>query len=289
MYTPHVTTSIVKASNVKACEFKPPAWAGMFDVDCSAMLSPVTTGIKPNASRGRCTNRPVVGVLCEEDQLGVGSQTHPRVSGNHNKLQNGVRAVGSVCEHLDVSGRVDTSEHASAKSRIETLLQYDTLVSLYSLSLAIGLVVIGIVGNAQSQQHVFISFAIFQGILLPTLVLHTLIVIENRNAAPVFGVCVAAYTPVSVTLSVLNETHVFVSLYFMSVMVFHVTTIDHTILKCLYVVIIVLFAWTSFSGFLDTPQRGDVVSLVVVPGLQIICVCITGIGSVLRNRQTDRL
>ena len=161
------------------------------------------------------------------------------------------------------------------------LVSRETLVRLYIVSMFTGIALLGAVGWADSQEQVFVSFALFSGVFVPVVVLHGTIVV-HKVWALVPMIIYVVYSPVSVSLSIIHKTHVFISTSLILVCVFFLMAgVSHGLGRMASWVFLALFVWLCFSMDVDSPNRGDMVALVIIPGVQILCVCITGVISVM--------
>jgi len=125
-----------------------------------------------------------------------------------------------------------------------------------------------------------VSFALFFGVFVPVVVLHGTMVV-HRVWALVPMVLYVVYTPVGVALSIIYKTHAFISVSLILVGVFFLMAGVYGMGRILSAGGLSLFIWLCFGFGVDTPDRGDIVALVVIPGLQIIYVCIAGIVCVM--------
>jgi hypothetical protein len=151
---------------------------------------------------------------------------------------------------------------------------------MYIASMFIGFAVLGIVGGAASQQHVFLSFSLFYGVFIPVVILHGTSVI-HRVWAAIPMMIYLIYAPVSVSLSIIHKSHIFLSVSLVMVGFCFIMAGVGGWIRIVSAVILALFTYMCFGGALHSPDRGDVIALVVIPTLQIIYVCLAGVVSVV--------
>ena len=89
------------------------------------------------------------------------------------------------------------------------------------------------------------------------------------------------YTPVGVSLSIIHKTHAFISVSLILIGVFFLMAGVCGLGRVVSGVFLTLFIWLCFGVHVDNPDRGHMVALVIIPGLKIVYVCITGVISVL--------
>jgi hypothetical protein len=165
-------------------------------------------------------------------------------------------------------------------SELHSLLQRETLASLYIGAMLIGFAVLGIVGGVDSQQQVFLCFSVFYGVFLPVVLLHCIFVV-HRVWAVVPMLLYLVYAPVSVSLCIMHRSHLFLSISLVMVGGCCILAGAGGWVRAVSVVFMALFAWLCFGGLLNNPERGDVIALVVIPGIQMTYVCVSGVLSVL--------
>ena len=256
---------------------------GMFDVDCSNI------GI-------RCCQQTTKLLTNDTD---VASKTIAVAkSKGHDSANHGARSMKSECPQKKVetptslpcqhntrrnhpSITASSSDvRTSVLSHTPLVIQRKTLASMYIASMFIGFAVLGIVGGATSQQHVFLSFSLFYGVFIPVVILHGTSVLHRVSAA-IPMLIYLIYAPVSVSLSIIHKSHVFLSISLVMVgFCFLVAGVGGWV-RVGSAIVLALFASMCFGGALHSPDRGDVIALVVVPTIQIIYVCLAGAFSVI--------
>jgi hypothetical protein len=262
----------------------------MFDVDCSSL------DLRNNSGFGNGNNRHDQSVstattLTPQTRIQVGVLTTPGIHGQQTRATTDVHDTNSHKPKADVQVHIDNKLSTASKlsryeqqsppiSRFYFLLKRDTVAGLYIISLLSGVSVLGIVGSAHNQERVFLSISLFYGIFLPVVSIHTFLVLDSVECV-VFGLLFLITAPVSVPLSLLHRSHVFASTSLIIVSVFHLLAGRHGFIRIFLVGILALFIWMCFGGVLDNPHRGDPAALIVVPGLQMIYVCLSGCISVL--------
>jgi hypothetical protein len=268
---------------------------GMFDVDCSNIgirctpnansitvvtpSKPVPTAKlknvdqKPPYVQAYKTDPTHKNKQCEIPSTGpTGGVTHknkqyepPLVQSQYSQRKNDLQAQQTV---------------KSVPNPHSIVLKRETLASMYIASMFIGFAVLGIVGGAASQQHVFLSFSLFYGVFIPVVILHGTSVI-HRVWAAVPMMIYLIYAPVSVSLSIIHKSHIFLSVSLVMVGFCFVMAGVGGWIRIVSVVILTLFTSMCFGGALHSPDRGDVIALVVIPTFQIIYVCLAGVVSVV--------
>jgi hypothetical protein len=158
--------------------------------------------------------------------------------------------------------------------------QRETLARLYIIAMFTGIAVLGTVGGADSQEQVFFSLSLFFGVLVPVIVLHATALMNKVWALIPMIVC-AMYTPVGVSLSIMHTTHIFISVAFISVGTSFFLAGGLGASRIVSGILLVGFILLCFGVDVDTPDRGDLIALVIVPGVQIIYVCLAGALSVI--------
>jgi len=193
-----------------------------------------------------------------------------------------LRSLYNSQRNQPTSNQTSTNVYSSTKppTQLNVLLQRETIASMYIASMFIGFAVLGIVGGAKSQQHVFLSFSLFYGVFIPVVILHGTSVI-HRVWAAVPMLIYLIYAPVSVSLSIIHKSHIYISISLIMVGFCFVMAGVGGWIRVASVVLLTLFTSLCFGGALNSPDRGDVVALVVIPTLQIIYVCLAGVVSVI--------
>lgn len=252
-----------------------------------------------NGSIGRGNEPRVSASITTIDTLDPQYRPLPVLSKLPGVFDNGMSSTVSNTQKLTCGPRqrqvMDTSQDGSITESIQTtsiqanvqpvvtpksFVQRGTLARLYVVSMFTGVAVLGGVGGADSHEQVFVSFALFFGVFVPVVVLHGTMVV-HRVWALVPMVLYVVYTPVGVALSIIYKTHAFISVSLILVGVFFLMAGVYGMGRILSAGGLSLFIWLCFGFGVDTPDRGDIVALVVIPGLQIIYVCIAGIVCVM--------
>lgn len=259
----------------------------MFDVDCSSLdLRNTSSFVHTDNRHGQSVVQATASNIQNRNQDGAsttpanyGPQT---LTGTHdtNPHRPNPDVYVGVDPKLNNASKIARYEQSIHSSRVNSLFKRDTLAGLYILSLLSGVSVLGIVGGAHNQERVFLSFSFFYGIFIPVVATHTCLVLDSVECV-VFGLLFLITAPFSVSLSVLNRSHVSVSVSLILVAVFHLVAGRQGVIRIFLLGTMALFIWMCFGGVLDNPQRGDPAALIVVPGLQMIYVCLTGCISVL--------
>jgi hypothetical protein len=255
---------------------------GMFDVDCSNI------GI-------RCS--PITKLLTNDTDVASKTIAVAKSKG-HDSANHGARSMKSSecpqkkietptslplpCQHNRRNHPSITASGSDVRvlSHTPLVIQRKTLASMYIASMFIGFAVLGIVGGATSQQHVFLSFSLFYGVFIPVVILHGTTVIHRVSAA-IPMLIYLIYAPVSVSLSIIHKSHVFLSISLVMVGFCFLVAGVGGWLRVGSAIVLALFASMCFGGALHSPDRGDVIALVVVPTIQIIYVCLAGAFSVI--------
>jgi hypothetical protein len=166
------------------------------------------------------------------------------------------------------------------QNQLNILLQRETLASMYIAAMFVGFAMLGIVGGATNQQHVFLSFSLFYGVFIPVVILHCASLVHRIwSAVPMLIYLI--YAPVSVSLSIIHKSHVFLSVSLVMVGLCFVLACASGWIRLVSTGVLILFTLMCFGGSLNSPDRGDVIALVVIPIVQIIYVCLAGTASVL--------
>jgi hypothetical protein len=203
---------------------------------------------------------------------------HPFIKDNNSKIQPG-RYVEDRC--------VEDISTSTTSTRQKDLFQLDKMPLLYLTAMVAGLTVLGIFGAAMSIEQTLLSVALFQSVLIPVLVVHCILSIDNKYAVGL-GLCTLVYTSVSVPFSLNYDTPLFVSISFAVVLVFHIVA-GVPGWRCIpQLLILGFFTWICIYGFPLNPDRGDTISLIVLPGTQIILVCVSGILSTMSRLVSPR-
>jgi hypothetical protein len=257
---------------------------GMFDVDCSNLgvkCAPksssipephpaVTAKLKAFDQRDNVTVSHMVNTvhthtnkMCEPPPVPILYGTKTKQPGGAKLPHKGVRVYATP-----------------GQTQLNILLQKETLASMYIASMFIGFAMLGIVGGATNQQHVFLSFSLFYGFFIPVVILHGASLVHRVwSAVPMLIYLI--YAPVSVSLSIIHKSHVFLSVSLIMVGLCFVIAGAAGWIRVLSAVVLTLFTLMCFGGSLNSPDRGDVIALVVIPTVQIIYVCLAGAASVL--------
>lgn len=160
------------------------------------------------------------------------------------------------------------------------LVQRETLARLYIVSMFTGFAVLGIVGGADSEEYVFVSLSIFTGFFVPVVVIHGTMMM-HRMWALIPMIMYVIYAPVGISLSIIHKTHAFISFSLILVGIFFLMAGVCGIGRAVSGFFLILFVWMCFGVGVETSDRGDIIALVIRPGLQIIYVCVAGVFSVL--------
>jgi hypothetical protein len=256
---------------------------GMFDVDCSNI------GIK-------CVPKPG-SVPCVEPYPSVDAKTKGLDKIDNVITVNPVHThKNKVCETLVAQIPYDNNPKQAAgvqlpqkgarvyttqgQTTLNFLLKRETLASMYIASMFIGFAMLGIVGGAINQLHVFLSFSLFYGFFIPVVILHgTSLVHRMWSVLPMLVYLI--YAPVSVSLSIIHKSHVFLSASLVMIGICFVIASAAGWTRLISIVVLTLFTLMCFGGALNSPDRGDVMALVVIPAIQIFYVCLAGAASVL--------
>jgi hypothetical protein len=151
---------------------------------------------------------------------------------------------------------------------------------LYATVTISGLTVLGILGSALGMERTLLSVALFNSALVPVLVVHCLISIENTYAVGL-GVCTVVYTNVSVALGLVYNTHLFTSISFVLVTVFHCVAGGGRWRYMVHLLILVFLVGISIWEFPRYSDRGDTTGLILLPGIRIILVGVSGATSTM--------
>lgn len=281
---PH-TCMTIHTSNHTQLPRTHPRVNGMFDVDCSNI------GVRCPPKLSSIPSPPQTKVVTSAKPKGQDSKIH--VSQSH-KVDTTEKIRLCDTPSLPCNPRrnqlefnpTQTGVRASAAPppyRVNILLQRETLASMYVASMFIGFAALGIVGGASSQQHVFLSFSLFYGVFIPVVILHgtSVISVIHRVWAAIPMLMYLIYAPVSVSLSIIHKSHIFLSISLVMVGFCFVIAGVGGWIRIVSAVVLALFTSLCFGGVLHNPDRGDVVALVVVPIIQIIYVCLAGVVSVI--------
>jgi hypothetical protein len=148
-----------------------------------------------------------------------------------------------------------------------------------------GLTVLGILGSATGMARTLLSVALFNSALVPVLVLHCLMSIESKQAVGL-GVCAVVYTSTSVPLSLIYNAHIFSSISFGLVIVFHCVAGGVGWRCIVHVMILSIFVFIGVWELPNQPDRGDTIRLLVLPGIRIMLVGVSGAVSTASHPYT---
>ena len=270
----------------------------MFDVDCSNLgvsVSASPVGPYPkHASHG--------GPYPKHASLVGPHPKHASPVGQHHKYASPVGLHLSQQHHnpptthpyLDVNTDpenvcvrppqyVDNCEVTTAYSKpravslaFYSLLRGDTIKRLYMLAMCAGVVAVAI--NVPNQKRMLLSFALFQGVFIPGVVLHSILMLHSMPA--MFSVVLfLLFAPLGVPLGIMYETHIFISSSIVMAATFHLVAGGGGMVRILYIMGLLLFSCISFEGVVDHNPEQPLVQG-IVPLVQIIYVCVSGVASV---------
>ena len=272
---------------------RPPA--GMFDVDLSSIAARMSTSPvgqhQSKASHACHYPTPVFQYPQHATTTPVHQHQYPKQTQQHVTPAPRRANEGATIEHGHVCVEpprcVDNCEVITAYSKprvvsfaFYSLLRGDTIERLYIFAMCAGVIAVAI--SVPDQKRIFLGFALFQGVFLPTVVVHSMLLLHSVPAmlsVVLFLVC----APLSVPLGIIYETHVFNSSSVVMAAIFHLFAGGGGITRILSILGLLLFSCFFFGGVLydfDKPDQPMV--RIILPLVQIIYVCASGVAS-LKN------
>jgi hypothetical protein len=191
--------------------------------------------------------------------------------------------------HVDTSVCVADVAFSNTTTQPNIIFEWSVcgMPLMYTTVTIAGLTLLGILGSAIGVMRTLLSVAIFNSLLVPVLIMHSLLSIENTQAVG-FGICTVVYTGVSVPFSLVFNTHLFSSVSFGLVIVFHCVAGGWGG-RCLpHILILGIFIFIDTLELPSDPDRGDTVALIVLPGIRMILVGVSGGLSTMSPMNTAR-